>query len=100
MIGLQPQKTSDQINPIQSQELATLEKLQQGQRPSLEEIASLTDEDIVPRATRLPTSKNIQETIKEKTGIGEGKTPIGRIAGHGAQFAGEVASIPIGIGPK
>lgn len=72
-----------------SQQLQVLEKLNRGQIPSLGEFILLSDEDELPNYNRLPTSKEIQKGIEDLTGIGEGKTPSGRIAGHGAEFLGE-----------
>lgn len=62
---------------------AILDKINRGEKVSVEELNFLSDEGV--SYPRLPTSKEIQEF----TGIGEGKTTLGRIAGRGAQLAGE-----------
>ena len=49
---------------------------------------------------RLPTSEDIGAGIKELTGVGEGETPAGRIAGRGAEFVGGAAAIPVGLTGK
>lgn len=53
-----------------------------------------------PSYARLPTSEDIGQLIESATGIGEGKTAAGRIAGRGAEFLGGAAAIPIGLGAK
>lgn len=76
----------EQVYNIQSE---ILDKMNRGEAPSFSELMLLSDDDLVPNYTRLPNSKQIQKGIESFTGIGEGKTPEGRIAGHGAQFVGE-----------
>lgn len=75
-----------------SAQFAVLEKLDRGEVPSFGEFMLLSDDDVAPNFTRFPTSKNIQEKIENVTGIGEGKTPEGRIAGRGAEFISEGAA--------
>ena len=82
-----------EINKIQSQ---ILEKMERGEVPSYGELMLLSDEDTLPGGLRLPTSKEVQGGIESLTGIGEGKTPAGRIAGRGAEFFGESAILPGG----
>jgi hypothetical protein len=53
-----------------------------------------------PSYARLPTGEDIGALIKGTTGVGEGKTPAGRIAGRGAEFLGGGAAIPLGMGGK
>lgn len=66
-----------------------LEKLNRGEIPSLGEFMLLSDEGELPSFHRLPTSQEIEKGIESVTGIGEGKTPAGRIAGRGVSFLGE-----------
>lgn len=73
----------------QSQQQQVLEKLNRGIAPSLGELMLLSDDEVLPSYERLPTSKEIESGIESVTGVGEGKTPSGRIAGRGAGFAGE-----------
>lgn len=72
----------DVRNKLQSD---TLEKLNRGDVPSLGELMSLSEDE----TPRLPTSREFQKGIEAVTGVGEGKTPLGRIAGRGAEFVGE-----------
>src|SRR4029077_15422683 len=95
--GLQPQ---DQVQtPAQqersSREFEILEKMRNGEKPTFSELLALS-EDEYPDIARLPTSKQVQKGIESVTGIGEGKTPAGRIAGRGAEFIGEGLAIPGG----
>lgn len=78
----------EQIYNIQSQ---LLDKLQRGEKLSFGEYMLLSDDDIVP-GMRLPTSKEVDRGIESVTGIGEGKTAPGRIAGRAAEFVGEGAA--------
>ncbi len=71
----------------QAEQHSVLDKLNRGEIPTLAEFMSLTDDE--PGFNRLPTSKELQKGIESVTGIGEGKTPAGRIAGRGAEFLGE-----------
>lgn len=57
------------------------------------------DDDILPSYSRLPSTKDVSNTIQELTGVGEGQTPAGRIAGRGAEFGGEALAFP-GTGAK
>jgi hypothetical protein len=61
-------------------------------------LASETDE--FQDYARLPTSEDAKKFIENTTGIGEGKTPAGRIAGRGAEFIGESLAIPGSTGAK
>lgn len=66
-----------------------LDKINRGETPSFSELMMLSDDDVLGDFTRLPTSKEAQRGIKNITGIDEGKTTAGRIAGRGAEFVGE-----------
>lgn len=80
-----------------SMQFDILEKLNRGEVPSWGELMLLSDDDDLPSYNRLPTSKEIQKGIQNVTGIGEGKTPAGRIAGRGAEFVGEGAATGGGL---
>lgn len=81
-----------EVSPAQearsSREFDTLEKMNRGERPSFSDLMDLSGDEI-PSYNRLPTSKEVGKGIENVTGVGEGKTPLGRIAGRGAEFAGE-----------
>lgn len=76
-----------------SSDFSTLDKLNRGEQPSWAELMLLTDSDTNPEFTRFPNSQQIQQGIQQFTGIGEGQTPQGRIAGNAAGFLGEGVSI-------
>lgn len=76
------------INVIQSE---ILDKMNRGEAPTWGELMLLSDDEM-PSGARLPTSKEIKTGIESLTGIGEGKTASGRIAGRGAEFFGEGAA--------
>lgn len=71
-----------------------LDKMNRGEQPTFAELMLLSDDDLVPNFTRLPNSKQIKQGIESLTGVGEGKTPFGRIAGHGTEALAE--GIPLG----
>jgi len=54
------------------------------------------DDELIPNYTNLPTSSDIKQLIESQTGIGEGKTPSGRIAGRGAEMVGSALATPGG----
>lgn len=90
-LQVQPGQTLPGEEARNSQQFQVLEKLNRGEIPSFGEFMLLSDDDF-PSYNRLPTSKEIQGGIEGVTGIGEGKTPAGRIAGRGAEFLGEGAA--------
>lgn len=91
LIGIQP-KSGEQLpgeKARYSQQFAVLEKLDRGEIPSLGEFLLLSDDDIAPSYSRISNTNDIKQLTKELTGVGEGETPAGRIAGRGAEFIGE-----------
>lgn len=85
--------------------LQTPEQLLPGQKARLEAAYESDtdlglDDEILPSYHRLPTSQQAGQAIESITGVGEGKTPAGRIAGRGAEFIGETAILPGGATPK
>lgn len=78
-----------------SAEFDILEKMRKGERPTYEDLLALSSDEY-PDIARLPTTKEAKKAIEGLTGLGEGKTPAGRIAGRGAEFVGEGLSIPVG----
>lgn len=77
------------IAPLQED---ILDRLSKGEPTSAGEIAMLSDDDVIPSFSRLPTSKEIKSTL------GEGKTPLGRVASRGAEVVGE--ALATGGGPR
>lgn len=87
--GLQTDKITPQAEQRNSRDLAILNKIDNGEVPSYGEILLLTEDSDSPGFGRFPTSQDVQKGIKALTGVGEGKTSAGRIAGRGAEFLGE-----------
>jgi len=81
------------ISPIQQN---IIEKMNRGEAPTYGEMMILAGEEGLPSGYRLPTSREVQSGIENITGIGEAKTPLGRIAGRGAEFGGETLALPGG----
>lgn len=54
------------------------------------------NDEILPSYSRLPTTKDVNELVKDFTGVDQGQTPAGRIAGRGAEFGGEALAYPGG----
>jgi len=73
-----------------------VEKMNAGESPTYGELLLLSDYDPTGGFSRLPSSEDINSGIEKVTGIGEGKTPSGRIAGQGAKFLGEAAALGAG----
>jgi len=97
--GLQPEngktqlKNQQLVNDIQA-DLAS--RVSSGEQLSPQEIKLLSD--LEPSGIgRFPTSKEVGAGIQKISGIGEGKTPAGRIAGRGAEFLGEGAALGGGL---
>lgn len=97
-LQIKPGETLPGQQVVNDLQFNVLEKMNRGEVPTFSELMLLSDDDVIPNYNRLPNSNQIKESIKELTGIGEGKTPAGRIAGQGAQFVGE--GIPLGGGGK
>lgn len=95
-VGLNFEKQSNSQEEKNKREFDILSKMERGEVPSYGEFLDLSSDDPIPSYNGLPTSKGIQKQIEQATGIGEGKTPIGRIAGKGAESFGEGISLPGG----
>ena len=76
---------------VSGRQFDILAKQERGEPLSLAEIYYLGEEEY-PALSRFATSKEIEKDIAKTTGIGEGKTSAGRIAGQGAKFLGEGAA--------
>lgn len=75
-----------------------LEKMQQpGYKPSLAELSYLTDDDIAPRYSRLPSSEDVQEFIEKLEIDTEPQTPAGRYAGRVGEALG--GGLSLGAAP-
>ncbi len=87
--GLQAKEQLPGEKAKNEREFEILTKMQSGPPPTIAELSELSDDDQLPRFSRLPTSEDVQKQIESSTGIGEGKTPLGRVSGRAAGFAGE-----------
>lgn len=77
-----------------------LDKANRGEPLSSQEIGFISEDEELAPALRFPTTEEFGRGIEKTIGIGEGKTTPGRIAGRAAQFAGETAVLPGGLGTK
>lgn len=91
ILGLQSKETLPGEKAKRSREFGTLEKLEKGGVPSIAEFEELSDDDVLPRYSRLP---NTQETRKILSDLGW-KEPE-RAGGRYAHRAGEFLSGPPG----
>ena len=73
-----------------------LEKMNRGEKLSAGEILMLSDDDIAPEASRLPTTDDVSEMF-EMLGINpEAETEIGRIVGKGVEGGAGAAAFGAG----
>lgn len=91
-LGLQSKEVLPGEQAKYLREFDALSKLENGEKPSVSDLMELSDNDELPRYSRLPNSQELQSL----TGVGEGRTPAGRIAGRGSEFLGEGLAIPGG----
>ena len=99
LIGVNPEQ--GYINPGEKTQYGLesdiLNKMKQpGYKPSVSDIYALSDEDITPRFSRLPTSKDISQTIEELGGPGESTTPEGSVARRASEIYGGGLSLGVG----
>lgn len=105
LFGLQAKETLPGEKSKYGREFGTLEKLGKNEVPSIGELMELSDEDISPRHSRLPSAKNVEELgeglglISEpKTAAGRYGRRIGKLAGGGASFGATGVASPIAAG--
>ena len=82
-----------------------LEKMNQGEKPSFGELMELSDEDVIPRYSRLASSRQVEEHGKQLGLVSEPKTAagrygrrMGRLGGGGVAFGGGGIIAPIVAG--
>lgn len=96
LIGLSGIKTDEQTPGAVARnnaEFDTLEKFQQPDyQPSFSDLYSLSDDDIAPNFSGLPTSESLRSLNDSLGGPGEAKTIAGRYAGRSANIAGSGAA--------
>lgn len=79
LLGLQAKETLPGEKAKYGREFDILEKMQNGERPSTGELYELSEGDeVAPRYSRLPTSKNVEAFGKETGLVTEPKTAAGR----------------------
>ena len=89
LFGLQSKDTLPGEEAQRTQEFDILEKMQQpGYVPSIGELDTLSEQEPIPRYSRLPTSGKVGEIIEELGGPGEAKTTAGRYSKRIGQIGG------------
>ncbi len=76
--GLQSKETLPGEEAKRSREFGILEKMEKGEVPSHGEFLELSDDDPVPRYSRLPTSQDVEYFGKELGILSDPKTAAGR----------------------
>ncbi len=105
LFGLQ----AKEINPAEkekySREFQILEKMQKGEVPSYGEFLDLSSDEPVPRFSRFPSSKDVEELGTELNLVTEPKTAagrygkrIGKLGGGGVALGGTGILAPIAAG--
>lgn len=105
LFGLQAKETLPGEKTKYGRESDVLEKLQSGQVPSVGELEELSSDDVIPRYSKLPSSKEAEEFGKELGLVSEPKTAagrygkrIGKLGGGGLAFGGAGIAAPIAAG--
>lgn len=105
LLGLQSKEMLPGDKAKYGREFNVLEKMERGEVPSLGEFMELSDDDVVPRFSRLPSSEDVEKIGKDLGLVSEPKTAagrygrrIGKIGGGSVAFgsAGVVAPIVAG----
>ncbi len=105
LFGLQAKETLPGEKAKYNREFDVLEKLNKKEVPSVGELMELSDEDIAPRHSKLPSSQDVEQfgtnlglVSEPKTAAGRYGRRIGKIGGGGAALGvGGIAS-PIAAG--
>lgn len=96
LFGLQAKEILPGEKEKYSREFDVLEKMQRGEVPSVGELMMLSDDDDLPRFSRLPSSRDIEE-IGGKLGlVSEPKTAAGRYGKRIGKLGGSAASLGAG----
>lgn len=98
LAGVQPTETLPGEQQTYSRQHELIQRLNRGEKLSVGELMELAEQDELPRYSKLPTTKEVRKGLGELTGIEEGKTAPGRIAGRGTEFLG--SGIATGGGSK
>lgn len=102
LLGLQSKEISRPEKEKYSREFDILEKMEKGQVPSYGEFLELSSDEPIPRLSRLPSSKDVEELGGELGLISEPKTTagkygrrIGKLGGAGISFGATGLAAPI-----
>ena len=105
LFGLQSKEILPGEKAKYGREFDILQSMEEGKTPSAGELAELSDEDVAPRFSRLPSSQNVEEFGKSlgivsepKTAAGRYARRIGRIGGGGAALGAGGIRAPIAAG--
>jgi hypothetical protein len=96
LFGLQPKEILPGEKAKYKREFDVLQKMEEGKTPSVGELLELSDEDISPRFSRLPSSQGVEEFGKELGLVSEPKSAAGRYGKRIGKFAGGGASLGAG----
>lgn len=106
LLGLQAKETLPGEKEKYNREFDILEKMQKGERPSTGELYELSEGDeVAPRYSRLPSSKDVEEfgtktglVTEPKTAAGRYAKRIGKLQGSTLATAGTAIKAPIVAG--
>lgn len=105
LFGLQAKETLPGEKAKYNREFDVLEKLNKKEVPSVGELMELSDEDIAPRHSKLPSSQDVEKFGSELGLVSEPKTAagrygrrIGKIGGGGVALGGTGVLSPIAAG--
>lgn len=105
LLGLQAKEILPGEKAKYSREFDVLEKIDRGEVPSVGELMMLSDDDDIPRFSRLPSSKDVEELggmlglISEpKSAAGRYGKKIGKLGGAGLSFGATAVAAPIVAG--
>lgn len=105
LFGLQPKELLPGEQAKYQRESDILERTQQGEIPSAGELMELSDDDVIPRFSRIPSSQDIEELGKGLDLVSEPKSAagrygrrIGKLGGAGLAFGSTALAAPIVAG--
>lgn len=93
LFGLQSKEILPGEQAKYGREFDVLEKMQQGQVPSFGEFLELSDDEPVPRYSRLPSSQDVESLGKELGVVSDPKSAAGRYAKRIGKIGGSMAVI-------
>lgn len=98
LLGLQAKEVLPGEQARRQVESDILTRMQQpGYVPSVGELLALSDDDVLPSFSRLPSTQEAAHLVEMLGGPGEAETVGGRIAGRGAEAVGAGAALGGGV---